>query len=457
MFYKYTNHRFSTHQFMLRTRRLNSYIRFRASNIFFNSTLILTAGLTMFFIVLLKSMTAVDFMIDPLIFTYTIFVTTFQLSRVLGAMFHKKSLKGITMDDIIDEEVPYEPKVTFVIPCKNEEKVIEKTIIKCYEADYPKEKIEVIVINDGSTDGTLDVLKKVKKAHKNLVIVNWRKNRGKRHGMAEGIKRATGEIIIQLDSDSYIKPKTFRNLINSFKNPKIGVVCAHTRPDNADENLLTKIQTAYYFISFRILKAAESTFLKVFCCSGCCSAYRKSVIRPIVNKWLKEKFLGLPVTWGDDRALTNWALRLNYFTIFSDDVEAYTVVPNSFKHFLKQQIRWKKGWFVNSVFASRFIMKKDPFVAFTYFFPLIFITFITPFMAIRGLIYNPLVRGLSPLYYILGVFLVSAGITTYYRYLEREDKYWLYVFVWSAINMFVLSFVLFYALFTIQNRKWGTR
>ena len=81
-----------------------------------------------------------------------------------------------------------------------------------------------------------------------------------------------------------------------------------------------------------------------------------------MNKWLKEKFLGLPVTWGDDRALTNWALRLDYFTIFSDDVEAYTVVPNNFKQFLKQQIRWKKGWFVNSVFATRFIMKKDPFV-----------------------------------------------------------------------------------------------
>jgi len=217
------------------------------------------------------------------------------------------------------------------------------------------------------------------------------------------------------------------------------------------------MQAAYYFVSFSILKAAESTFFKVFCCSGCCSAYRKDIVLPIIDKWLKEKFLGLPVTWGDDRALTNWVLKLNYDTIYSEEVRAFTIVPSTFKKFLKQQIRWKKGWFVNSLFASRFIIKKDPFVAFTYFLPLIFVTLVTPFMATRSLIYNPLVKGLSPMYYIVGVLLVSAAMTTYYRYLERENKYWPYVFVWSAINMFILSFILFYALITIQNRKWGTR
>jgi hypothetical protein len=112
---------------------------------------------------------------------------------------------------------------------------------------------------------------------------------------------------------------------------------------------------------------------------------------------------------------------------------------------------------VNSIFATGFIIKKDPFVSLTYFLPLFFITLVPPFMAVRNLVFNPLIRGLSPLYYILGIFLVSTGMTVYYRYIERENKYWPYVFLWSTINMFVLSFILFYALATIQNRRWGTR
>src|SRR5581483_1409835 len=242
--------------------------------------------------------------------------------------------------------------------------------------------------------------------------------------------RATGEIIIQLDSDSYIEPSTFRNLIKPFRNPNIGAVCAHSDPENADANVLTKMQAAYYFVSFRILKAAESTFLNVFCCSGCSSAYRKDVVLPIMDEWLNETFLGLPITWGDDRALTNWVLKRGYDTIYTDEVQAYTICPETFRKFLKQQVRWKKGWFVNSLFASKFILKRDPFVALTYFFPLIFVTLATPFVATMALIYNPIFHRTNPIFYVLGAFLVALIITIYYRFVDRENKYWPYVFLW---------------------------
>jgi hyaluronan synthase len=290
-----------------------------------------------------------------------------------------------------------------------------------------------------------------------LIVVTWKKNKGKRHGMAEGIRLAKGEIVVQLDSDSYVDPKTFRNLIRPFQNPKIGAVSAHTDPENADTNIITKMQAAYYFMAFRILKAAESTFFHVFCCSGCASAYRKSVVLPILDKWLDERFLGAPVTWGDDRALTNWVFRQHYNTIYSESAQAYTIVPDTLLKFIRQQIRWKKGWFVNSLFASKFIIKKDAFVAFSYFFPLLFITLMTPFIAVRAFIYNPIVHGVSPIFYVLGMFLVAILITLVYRFFERENKYWPYVFVWAGLNMVVLSFVLFYAIFRLRDRSWGTR
>lgn len=334
---------------------------------FYKFILISLGAIILFLIIVLKSQGATAFWSEPLLVFYTVFVTTFELSRLAGAVFYKSSVSKAVYKGIY-ADMHYEPSVTFVIPCKNEVKSIAKTVIKCFDADYPKDKVEVIVINDGSNDGTGLILKELKSKFENLVIVNWRKNRGKRHGMSEGFKRAKGDIIIQLDSDSYLEPGSLRNFIRPFQNPEIGAVCAHADPENASENFLTKMQAAYYFLSFRILKAAESTFMSVFCCSGCASAYRKSVVMPIMKIWRDEKFLELPITWGDDRALTNWVLKRGYKTIYADDVQAYTICPTDLKTFLKQQVRWKKGWFVNSLFASKFILKRDPFVALTYFF-----------------------------------------------------------------------------------------
>lgn len=426
-------------------------------DILFKALLVVVGFLGLLFIVAIKSKTYVDNSITSPLFIFTIFTTTFQLSRLVGAIFYEKSKKSVKNGYLKLNRLKYEPSVSIVIPCKNEQNSIERTIRKCFEADYPKDKIEVIIINDGSTDNTIGVLNRLKPEFPNLTIIDWKENRGKRHGMAAGIKIAKGEIILQLDSDSYIDPKTFRFIVEPFQNPEIGAVCAHADPENADTNILTKMQAAYYFMSFRILKAAESTFATVFCCSGCSSAYRRSLIRPIMDEWLNEKFLGLPVTWGDDRALTNWVLKLGFKTIYTNETQAYTICPDTFRQFIKQQIRWKKGWFVNSLFASRFIFKKEPFVSVTYFFPLIAVTLLTPFIALRAFVFNPIFRHVMPWYYIFGVFLVSVVITCYYRLVAKNNKYWPYLFVWSGINMIFLSFILFYALATIQNRKWMTR
>jgi len=428
-----------------------------ANTAFFHAGLILFGFIVVTLLILTKARSAADFFQSPLLLIYTTFVTCFELSRIIGAMLYRADDHQHVDHHSHQESHDYEPEVSIVIPCMNEEASISKTIEMSFAADYPKEKLEVIVINDGSTDGTLEELYRMQRKFPELVIVDWKQNRGKRHGMAEGFLRARGEIIVQLDSDSYIVPETFRGLIDPFRNKKVGAVCAHADPENAEQNLLTKLQAAYYFLSFRILKAAESTFFMVFCCSGCSSAYRKSVVAPIMDTWLNEKFLGLPVTWGDDRALTNWVIRLGHSTIYTDVAKAYTICPTTLKQLLKQQVRWKKGWFVNSLSASKFIWKEHPFVAFTYFFPLIAITLITPFMATKALVYDPIVRGVMPVYYVMGVFLIAALVTLFYRFIARENKYWPYVFVWSGLNMLVLSFVLYYALFSIQNRKWGTR
>ena len=389
-----------------------------------------------------------------LFLVYSILVTSFELSRLIAASFHRRTSQACY--DLAESRA-YEPHITFVIPCMNEERAIEVSVVNSFAADYPEDKLEVIVVDDGSTDGTPVVLAELQQRFPRLQVVTFDHNRGKRHAMAEGFRRAQSEIIVQLDSDSYIEPGSLRHLVAPFANPLIGAVCAHADPANADANLLTRMQAAYYFLSFRILKAAESTFLAVFCCSGCSSAYRRRIVMPILDEWLAEAFLGKPVTWGDDRALTNRVLRDGFQTIYTDRAQAYTICPERFRQLLKQQVRWKKGWFVNSLFASRFVLRQYPLVATTYFLPLMFLTLVTPFMAVRGLVWMPLVHHTLPVFYLAGVFGIALLVTIYYRAVAPENRYWPYVFLWSLLNLVVLSFVLFFALLTLQNRAWGTR
>ncbi|MFA5776996.1 MAG: glycosyltransferase [Parcubacteria group bacterium] len=441
-------------------REFNDYsFGFDWKDLFYKTSIILSGVVFIFFIIILKSKTTSDFFIDPTLFSYAIFVTTFEISRIISAMLYKSSFKSLLEENAFSDELypeDYEPTVAFVIPCKNEEKDIANSIIKCYEVDYPKEKIEVIVVNDGSTDGTIHILNELKKHYPSIKIIDW-PNQGKRWGMAAGFRVSSSEIIIQLDSDSYIDPKTFRKLLAPFRNPEVGVVCANGEPKNADKNIITRMQTAYYFMSFRILKAAESTFNTIFCASGCCSAYRKSAVMPILYKWLSETFLGRPATWGDDRALTSWILKEGWKTIYADKAKVYTIVPENWKQLFTQQLRWKKSWIVNSIFTSKFIWKKQPFVSFFYYFPLVLISFLTPIMTFRALIYAPFTKGVMPFYHILGVLLVTALMVIYYRYIDQKNKYWPYLFLWSMFNLFCLSFVIVWAAVRIQDRGWGTR
>jgi hyaluronan synthase len=437
----------------------------------FQLILILVGVFFLVLIIILKSRSDANLSFEPILYIYSIFITAFQLSRLIAAMFYESSIKAFERGNLSlngrrkfsqvaengADNYFFEPTATFVIPCKNEEKVIANTVRTCFLAEYPKEKIEVIVVNDGSTDRTEEVLEELQKEFQGLKIINWKENRGKRHAMAEAMRRAGGEIIIQLDSDSHIEPKTFRKIVEPFQDETVGAVSAHTDPTNADQNFLTKMQAAYYFMSFRILKAAESTFTTVFCCSGCASAYRKSIILPVIDEWIGEKFLGLPATWGDDRALTSRVLKQGYKTIYSNRVQAHTIVPDNFRQLIKQQIRWKKSWFVNALYNSRFIVKKQPFVAFTYFFPLIGISFLSPIMSARALLYLPLFHRVLPLYHIGGVLLIAGLFAAYYRFVAKDNKYWIYLPVWALFNFFILSFLMFYALARLQDRRWGTR
>ena len=276
--------------------------------------------LVIYIILILKAITYESFYTDWFFGVYSFLVTTYILSRFLFAYFHKP----------VRFNPDYEPTVSFVVPAKNEEDNIAETIRRFAQADYPLRKSEVVLHQRwldrqyprGNGKGAAE---EIRSSIGRVEVVNWTVNRGKRHGMHEGVIRAKNDIIIFIDSDSFIEASCVRHLVKFFADPDIGAVSGHTDVHNRDTNLLTQMQAVRYYIAFSIYKAAESIFGSVTCCPGCCSAYRRAYLLPIINDWLHQQFLGGECTFGDDRSLTNFIIR-KYRACYSKDAKAHTVV-----------------------------------------------------------------------------------------------------------------------------------
>lgn len=408
-------------------------------------SLLITAVLIILFLLFLKS--AASFTLNPYYTALSLFILFYIGSRI-GASFFYKPCK-------IEGEFEW-PPITFIIPSYNEEEAIVQTINHCFEVDYPKHLYEVIVINDGSSDNTWEEILEAKKLHPDLDAINLDSNEGKREAMAAGIRKAKGEIIIQLDSDSYIEKNSLKNLIYPMKNKSMAAVSAHTDPANKDINTLTRIQASYYYVAFRILKAAESATGLVFCCSGCCSAYRKEYIMPLLDEWRNETHFGQKMKYGEDRSLTNLLIKSGYITSYCSSAQAYTIVPTKFRKFIKQQVRWKKSWIVTTHRTARYIAKRDPFVAFAYLFPQMIVSYLAPLLTLYAIFYVPFIIKNPPVTYMFGLVGMYGLFIIYYSYL-RADKYRPYLLLWGFLNIFLASLIFPFAFLTLNNNHWGTR
>lgn len=403
---------------------------------------------TVYIILLIKVSTG-SYWNDNIFFRfYSVTITAYILSRFILSYIHKK----------IEFDPKYEPTITFVVPAKNEEDNIAETIGRFGEIDYPKEKIEVIAINDGSTDRTYDAMLraagKIYDRVGRVEIVNWTENRGKRAGMAEGVKRATHDIIIFIDSDSFVEPDCPRQLVKYFSNDKIGAVSGHTDVYNKNTNVLTRMQAMRYYIAFKVYKAAESVFGVVTCCPGCCSAYRKKYLMEFIDDWLHQKFLGKDCTFGDDRSLTNFILK-KYMAAYSIDAKAYTVVPDTFSKYVKQQQRWKKSWIRETFIASSFIWKKSPLAA-IFFYSYLFLALAGPFVFLHAMFWSPIISRTIPIVYLNGLFLMLLLHGIYYR-IHTGKQPWLLTVVSFWFYSVILMWQLPWAAITIADTRWGTR
>lgn len=196
--------------------------------------------------------------------------------------------------------------ISCMVAVKNEEKNISRCIDSMLRQSYSNK--EIIVVNDGSTDGTLNILKEYEVAGK-IILINLEKNVGKKRALGKAMLIAKGDIFAHTDSDSVWASDAMEKIANIFEYYKdVGAVSGHGRALNGDQNLLTKIQDSWYEGQFSIRKAFESVFGAVSCVSGPLAVFRKEAIYNFIPAWENDRFLGSEFKFATDRTMTGFVL-----------------------------------------------------------------------------------------------------------------------------------------------------
>jgi hyaluronan synthase len=384
--------------------------------------------------------------VDPFFGIYSVVVCFYILSRFFLSLVYRPA-----------HDSGLEPEVAIVIPAFNEEEAIAQTVHAILALDYPEDKLEVVVVNDGSTDDTLTQIEAVAAWNPRVRVIDFPENRGKRAAMAAGIRSTSAEVIAFVDSDSVLEPDALTILVQGFADPTVGAIAGHGNVLNVRDSWITRMQAVRYYVAFRVVKAAESVFGVVTCASGCFSAYRRAAIAPSLDAWEHQHFLGKQATYGDDRALTNYVLR-GWKAKYDSRAISHTIVPETFPKFLRQQLRWKRSWTRESTIVSRFIWKKNPIGSFACYLGIV-LPLVAPIIACRALIWHPLFDSSgTPFVYLIGIYAMALIYGLYYACRHRSfDTLWVFGVLFVFFYLFFLLWQTYYAIATATNGSWGTR
>ena len=351
------------------------------------------------------------------------------------------------------------PRLTVIIPAYNEGAMVQRSIHSCAKATYPRDRIEIIVIDDGSVDDTWDHIERSARAHPGLVrTVRFDKNRGKREALAAGFRMASGEVVVTVDSDSIIEAGTLLAVTGPFRDDRVGAVAGKVSVLNRYSSLLPRMLHVQYVLSFDFLRSAQSTYGAVCCCPGALSAYRTALVRQFLEPWVNQQFLGATCTTGEDRALTNNILNLGYKTLYQRTAVVHTLAPETYMRLCRMFLRWDRSYIREEIRLLK-IMWKLPFhsllltlvdktitnlrfpVAYITFALLVYLTIHDPYTVVRVLV---------------SIGLTSAFFMLYFLRSERSKEF-LYGILFGYFAFFALFWVFPFALVTLRNRSWMTR
>lgn len=351
------------------------------------------------------------------------------------------------------------PFLTVIIPAYNEGAMVAQTIDSVAAAHYPRDRLEIIAIDDGSRDDTWHHIQRAARRHPELVTtLRFGENRGKRAALEAGFRRGRGEIMVTIDSDSLIERDTLLAIAGPFRDARVGAVAGKVGVHNRTDGLIPRMLHVRFVLSFDFLRAVQSVFRTVYCTPGALSAYRTAAVRPVLDRWVNQTFLGVRCDIGEDRSLTNFILEQGYDTVYQRSAVVRTVVPVRYRQLCKMYLRWDRSFLREELRFARIVWRRpwrwrlialaDTFIT-NLRYPVIYAAL---GLFVLGVLEDP--ETLLRMMMVVG--LMSLLYTLYYLRSERSLDF-VYGIFYSYYAFFALTWIFPYAALTLRRRGWLTR
>ena len=231
------------------------------------------------------------------------------------------------------------PTVTVAIPAWNEEENIRDTIESVMGLDYSPDKLEIIIVNDGSTDQTEAMAKRVMRqyAGRKLRLIT-QPNRGKGAALNTALQNAEGEFFAPMDADSLIRRDALRHMLPEFEDPQVAAVLPLMKVWQP-HNLLQRVQWCEYLVSV-FYKHLMAILDCISIIPGPFSVHRTRILRELGG------FDEHNIT--EDVEITLRLQTHHHKIVQNFHTEVYTKAPDTWRQFYRQRNRWYKGTFLNA-------------------------------------------------------------------------------------------------------------
>jgi peptidoglycan/xylan/chitin deacetylase (PgdA/CDA1 family)/spore germination protein YaaH len=277
---------------------------------------------------------------------FAFFMTLHWLSMCLWALFAIAITLGIGRAVILsalalrqarrDSRIPNPPLgagrfVSVLIPCFNEAAVIEASVRRVLASTAVR--LEVIVIDDGSSDGTGDIVERAFGADPRVQLLRL-PNGGKARALNRALECVSGDYVVALDADTQFEPKTIARLVRWFDDPTIGAVAGNAKVGNR-VNLVTRWQALEYVTAQNLERRALAALNAITVVPGAVGAWRTAALREVGGY--------PPDTLAEDQDLTIAIQRIGWAVHYDRAAIAYTEAPENFAGLAKQRFRWAFG------------------------------------------------------------------------------------------------------------------
>ncbi|MGY5809876.1 chitooligosaccharide synthase NodC [Rhizobium sp. LEGMi198b] len=255
------------------------------------------------------------------------------------------------------------PSVDVIIPSFNED---PGTLWDCLESIAQQEyagDLNVYVVDDGSSNR--DAITPVHTAFARdprFTFILLKENVGKRKAQIAAIRRSSGDLVLNVDSDTILTSDVVMKLALKMQDPAIGAAMGQLAASNRHETWLTRLIDMEYWLACNEERAAQARFGAVMCCCGPCAMYRRTALTMLLDQYETQMFRGKRSDFGEDRHLTILMLKAGFRTEYVPTAIAATVVPNKLRPYLRQQLRWARSTFRDTLLAMNLLPGLDRFL-----------------------------------------------------------------------------------------------